>query len=140
MNFIRIVLPIAMVIIGSSASFSQGIVTRPTKPKTVQNKTTFKKKAQTQQSLSTSEMFERGNAEYEIGNYSEAVTWYRKAAEQGNADSQNALGSSYYYGYGVSKDYSEAIRWFRKAAEQGYMDAQYNLAVMYDKGEGIRLF
>src|ERR1035438_8547727 len=31
----------------------------------------------------------------------EAVKWYRKAAEQGNADAQNNLGACYYAGEGV---------------------------------------
>ena len=49
----------------------------------------------------------------------EAVKWYRKAAEQGNAYGQNNLGKMYANGLGVAKDEAEAVKWFRKAAEQG---------------------
>ena len=49
----------------------------------------------------------------------EAVKWYRKAAEQGNADAQNWLGWMYQNGKGVPPDDAEAVEWYRKAAEQG---------------------
>ena len=51
-------------------------------------------------------------------NYAEAVKWYRKAAEQGNANAQKNLGVCYEKGLGVSKDQAEADKWFHKAAEQ----------------------
>ena len=63
--------------------------------------------------------------------YGEAVKWYRKAAEQGDANAQNNLGLMCQNGWGVSIDYAEAIKWFRKAAEQGLLKAQFNLAVIY---------
>ena len=62
--------------------------------------------------------------------YSEAVKWYRKAAEQGDAEAQNNLGQMYRNGYGVSKDYSEAIKWYRKAARQGNETAKKNLRIL----------
>ena len=69
--------------------------------------------------------------------YSEAVKWYRKAAEQGDATAQYNLGVCYEKGRGVPQDYSEAVKWYRKAAEQGDATAQYNLGVCYDKGRGV---
>ena len=50
--------------------------------------------------------------------YAEAVKWYRKAAEQGDAEAQFNLGLMYADGEGVPKDYAEAVKWYRKAAEQ----------------------
>ena len=50
--------------------------------------------------------------------YAEAVKWYRKAAEQGNAYAQFNLGNAYYNGNGVEQDYAEAVKWYQKAAEQ----------------------
>jgi TPR repeat protein len=67
----------------------------------------------------------------------EAVKWFRKAAEQNVADAQFSLGVCYAIGQGVMKDDAEAVKWFRKAAEQNYADAQYNLGVCYDSGEGV---
>jgi len=46
--------------------------------------------------------------------YKEAAKWYRKAAEQGNAEAQEAFGGMYYYGWGVPKDYKEAAEWYLK--------------------------
>ncbi len=65
----KIPLSILLLVFSSAASFGQGIVTRPTKPKTVQNNMTPKKKVQSQQSLNPSEMLERGYAAFESGNY-----------------------------------------------------------------------
>jgi len=69
--------------------------------------------------------------------YSEAVKWYRKAAEQGNSTGQFLLGGMYTQGKGVSQDYSEAVKWYRKAAEQGNADAQGHLGASYTLGEGV---
>jgi TPR repeat protein len=53
----------------------------------------------------------------------EAVRWYKKAAERGNAAAQYHLGARYTLGRGVQKDEVEADRWIRRAAEQGNVDA-----------------
>ena len=54
----------------------------------------------------------------------QAVSYYRKSAEQGFADAQLALSLCYYHGNGVKQDYSQAANWMRKAAEQGNEDAK----------------
>ncbi len=66
-----------------------------------------------------------------------AIVWYRKAAEQGDAKGQNALGYLYLTGESVPQDYSLAISWFRKAAEQGHPQGQFNLGHMYYEGQGV---
>ena len=71
------------------------------------------------------------------GTMQEAVKWYRKAAEQGDANAQNSLGVMYYKGEGVPRDHQEAVKWYRKAAEQGHAGAQFNLGLMYHQGEGV---
>ena len=78
-----------------------------------------------------------GWAAYFDGNFSEAVKWFRKAAEQGDADAHTILGEMYEKGKGVRQDYAEAVKWYRKAAEQGDVDAQSNLGVMYYNGKGV---
>lgn len=57
-------------------------------------------------------------------NDKKAVSWYKKAAEQGNALAQNNLGDMYLAGRGVPKDETEAVTWYKKAAEQGNEDAK----------------
>jgi TPR repeat protein len=84
------------------------------------------------------EDFDRGWAAYTKGDYPQAVKWFRKAAEQGNAFAQFNLGQIYTQGKGVPQDYAEAVKWWRKAAEQGNAPAQYNLGVMYLHGQGVR--
>ncbi|WON72889.1 caspase, EACC1-associated type [Nitrosospira sp. Is2] len=66
-----------------------------------------------------------------------AIHKYQKAAEEGNADAQNSLGSSYADGEGVPKDPAKAIGWYLKAAEQNNRYAQANLGWSYAHGEGV---
>ena len=61
----------------------------------------------------------------------------RIRAEQGDAASQFALGSMYYYGKGVPKNYIEAVGWYRKSAEQGNPKAEYSLCDVYYEGKGV---
>ncbi len=68
--------------------------------------------------------------------YTEAMRWYRLAADQGYANAQNNLGSIYIYGRGVPQNYAEAMKWYRLAADQGNARAQVNLGIMYGKGQG----
>ena len=49
----------------------------------------------------------------------QAVSWYRKAAEQGHASAQGNLGAMYSRGEGVPKDYVTAYMWRNLAAAQG---------------------
>jgi TPR repeat protein len=53
----------------------------------------------------------------------EAVGWYRKAAEQGDAGAQYNLGLCHEIGRGVAQDEAEAVSWYAKAAEQGHAAA-----------------
>lgn len=48
----------------------------------------------------------------------EAVKWFRKAAEQGDASAQTFLADCYLFGRGVARDEAEALVWFRRAAKQ----------------------
>ena len=64
-------------------------------------------------------------------NDSEALEWYRKAAEKGNADAQIELGKRYFEGRGVSANEDEAVKWYTKAAENGNTDAQLVLGDRY---------
>ena len=84
------------------------------------------------ESLTTSYMVKLGKDYYfgENGkqkDYVKAVEWYRKAAEQGNANAQYILGICYQNGKGVVENSSEAVKWYRKSAEQGHAYAQCNL-------------
>ena len=71
-------------------------------------------------------------------NYAEAVKWFSKAAEQGNAEGQANLGYMYDKGYGVTQDYRLAMQWFLKAAEQKNAFAQHYLGYMYEHGYSVK--
>jgi len=66
-------------------------------------------------------------------NGKEAMRWYKAAAEQGHAESQNSIGS----GLQAEKKYSEALIWYEKAATQNHALATNNLAYLYDLGLGV---
>lgn len=66
-----------------------------------------------------------------VQDYSQAVSWFRKAAEQGDAYAMRILGISYREGEGVMKDYAQAAKWFRKGAEQGDLGAQHEMGMAY---------
>jgi hypothetical protein len=79
---------------------------------------------------------------YEYGkgvlqDFTEAMKWYRKAAEQGDSSAQNTLGVMYRDGKGVPQDFTEAMKWYRKAAEQGNDFALADLGYMYEFGKGV---
>ena len=67
----------------------------------------------------------------------EAVKWYRKAADQGFVQAQYNLAAMYDSGQGVPQDYAEAAKWYRKAADRGFAQAQSYLGALYAKGQGV---
>jgi len=64
----------------------------------------------------------------------EAVKWYRKAADQGDASGQYGLGSMYAKGEGVKLDSAQAYGYILKAAEQNYVPAIALLAEAFQNG------
>ena len=66
----------------------------------------------------------------------EAAKWFRKAADQGDAEAQLNLGKSYFSRMGVPGDTKEAVKWYRKAALQGDAEAQSLLGRAYKMGCG----
>ena len=116
--------------------FDKKLVNEPTSSQIVpQSHQTSTSKSAT--ALSPEEMFQNGLEHYDKKNYTEAVKWYRKAAEQGLATAQCNLGICYRNGDGVTQDYYEAVKWYRKAAEQGLARAQNNLGLCYEYGDGV---
>ena len=67
----------------------------------------------------------------------EANRWYRLAADQGDAEAMQFLGTNYMLGLGVARDDAEAAEWFRKAGERGLAIGKLSLAVMYADGKGV---
>ncbi len=58
----------------------------------------------------------------------QAVGWFQRAAEQGNAKAQSNVGQMYADGTGVEKDLVKADQWLTLAAQQGESTAPKMLA------------
>jgi TPR repeat protein len=78
-------------------------------------------------------LFAQGNGVEK--NESEAVSLYRRAAEEGDALGAVVLAGVYEWGQlGVAKNEAEAARWYRKAAEGGNVRSMLALGEKYDQG------
>lgn len=67
-----------------------------------------------------------------------AIYWYEKAAEKGQIEAMQNLGTIYHQGIGgIPEDYTKAKYWYEKAANGGQIEAMFNLGTMYHKGEGV---
>lgn len=69
-----------------------------------------------------------------MGNYpkdpKKAFTWFLKAAQQGDIDSQVEVGIAYRDGDGVKKNLKEAIKWLEMATSSGDMQGRFELAML----------
>jgi len=80
---------------------------------------------------------ERGRELFDAKRYHEAFPFLERAAEAGDAYSQNQVGWMYGTGKGTAQDNARAIYWYRKAADQSFAAAEDNLGNMYDQGIGV---
>jgi hypothetical protein len=90
----------------------------------------------------TQKLFTRG-MEYYYGygdtarDFTKAVRWFLRAAEQGHSEAQYYVGWCYCLGDGVERDLDEAEKWFGKAADQGNPKAIGVLGLIQMKKESI---
>ena len=70
-----------------------------------------------------------------LQDYAEAIRWFRKAANRGEAIAQSQLGLMYASGHGVPQDYVQAHMWLNLAAsgvggedQKKFSDARDELA------------
>ena len=69
--------------------------------------------------------------------FAEAVYWYRKGDDRGDAGCMHMIGLCYRYGNGVEKDMRKAFEWLEKASELGHVGATHDLAGHYELGVGV---
>lgn len=70
-------------------------------------------------------------------NYTEAVKWYRLAADNGLPQAQSNLAAILMHGMGeVPADHIEGFKWFKKAAVTGHERSQMGVAIAYYTGRG----
>ena len=68
-----------------------------------------------------------------------AASWYRKAAEQGNAAAQANLGGLYLNGQGVPRDYVQAYKWLNLAVSRSEASEKSNFEVaIYARDEAMK--
>ncbi len=77
----------------------------------------------------------------------EAIKWYKKAADAGETEAEWRLGVKYNVGDGVDIDMQKALQWYLKAANTpkefgiivrpGVAEAQRNIGYLYRDGEGV---
>lgn len=73
------------------------------------------------------------------GNYSKALSIYKKAYKEGDVwNSPFAISMMYVEGRGVTIDMNEAFKWCKIAADEGNHDAEYSLSIMYYQGLGVQ--
>jgi len=65
------------------------------------------------------------------------MTWYRKAAEHGDARSMDILGVACLKGRAVPHDVHTAVTWLTRSCEKGDSQAFYHVATTYERGSGI---
>ena len=70
-------------------------------------------------------------------NYQEAIKWFVKTADLGNANGHMNIAWLYYNGYGVEQDFEIAFEHYNQARE--IPQAQYQLGLMYSHGLGTNI-
>lgn len=72
---------------------------------------------------------------YTIGDLNEALTWYRKAAERGDAYATGMVGFVYYKGNNnFNKDIAQAKYWFERGAAKEDAESINAIGLMYLQG------
>lgn len=103
----RLILAIALVVVGVSASVRGGDAARPD-----------------------------GQGERRMLNPAELFALMQSEAEKGSGPAMLNLGTMYERGIGAPRSFTKAFEWYQKAAEVGVAEGYYNLGVCYEIGIG----
>lgn len=71
------------------------------------------------------------------GYYSQAITWFKKAADLHNDTGMYFVGYMHKVGAGVDQDYKKAFKWYDRAANIGNAKAMLDLGLLYAQGKGV---
>ncbi len=69
--------------------------------------------------------------------YSEAMGWYRKAAEAGDPKAMFYLGLTLEQGLQGEAQPETALKWYRRSAALGYSLAEFKLGLLYQFGHAV---
>ena len=73
-----------------------------------------------------------------VENYSEAMKWYRKAAQGDSIAALYNIGSLYEAGLGVTRDMVEARKWYEQAAAKGYTAAEIRIEQIKELAPAVK--
>ena len=73
-----------------------------------------------------------------VKNHQQALKYYQKAAELGDAKGYYNLAVSYEKGEGVKQNFVSARNYYEKACNANYAFACNNLGALYGKGQGVK--
>jgi TPR repeat protein len=76
-----------------------------------------------------------GNKYLDEEDFTQAMKWYKKAADQGYAPAMHNIGYLYETAKGVTKDLKTAYQWYLKAANNGFALSQFRLGEAYFLGD-----
>jgi TPR repeat protein len=81
--------------------------------------------------------YEDGLNAYEQGRFDQALSEFRRLAQQGHPGAEFMLGVMYFNGFGVDRSEVVAAIYFRQAAEQGEPNAQLAFGSLHIRGIGV---
>ncbi|AKR57892.1 hypothetical protein XM25_19303 [Devosia sp. H5989] len=81
--------------------------------------------------------WERGLAEYEAGQFEEALSLLLPLAEADDVRAQEIVADMYFFGQGTEPNSLEGLRWSRRAAALGSGEAENDLGVAYALGDQV---
>ena len=67
----------------------------------------------------------------------DAIRWFKKAADVGDASAQATLGDIFVDQNLGRLDYDQAVTWYQKAADQGLREGEFGLGSRYLLGQGV---
>jgi TPR repeat protein len=82
---------------------------------------------------SADELFKKGEAALATNNFTDAMHWFRQAANKGHVGATARIGFLYF----KERNYRAAMVWSLEAAEKGSTYAMNNVGVMYHEGQGV---
>lgn len=70
--------------------------------------------------------------------YTDAMGWYLKAAQAGEARAQFLLAMQYELGVRGKPDPEKALHWYGQSAKGGYAQAQYKMGLLLSKEKTLK--
>lgn len=127
-----LLLPLVLALLAVTAPAQDKVVTRKTTRTTAKTPTKTATKPHAAAPTTPAAQLAEGKRCLGHKQYKQAATWFRRAAEAGNAEAMAELGECYQYGRGVEKNSTQQEYWYRRSAELGCASGQHSYAQILD--------